>query len=86
MMTKARGICERAMALDPRNFYHSPANLAELPESSSLRRYPEAIAVVDRASIHHAETMPETQAGSQRCSLVELNWHADTRPLAPDDR
>jgi TolB-like protein/class 3 adenylate cyclase/Tfp pilus assembly protein PilF len=65
---------ERAMALDPRNFF----TLQQLAISYTiLRRFADAIATLDRAlSIKPDDA--ETKAGR---TLVLLDWKADTRPL-----
>src|SRR5437867_3429638 len=65
---------ERAVALDPRNFY----TLQQLAISYELlRRFADEIAILDRAlSIKPDDA--ETKAGR---ALVFLDWKGDTRPL-----
>src|SRR5438445_704299 len=65
---------ERAMALDPRNFF----TLQQLAISYTiLRRFADCIATIDRAlSIKPDDA--ETKAGR---ALVFLDWKGDTRPL-----
>src|SRR5437868_12705575 len=65
---------ERAMGLDPRNFYA----LQQLAISYTiLRRFADCIATIDRAlSIKPDDA--ETKAGR---ALVFLDWKGDTRPL-----
>ena len=65
---------ERAIELDPRNFNA----LQQISLSyRNLRRFPEAIAVLDRA----LTIVPQDVDMRVARSLVELLWHADTRPL-----
>ena len=65
---------QRALEIDPRNFY----TLQQIALSYSyLRRYPETIAVLDRALAIKPDN-PEILAVRAQ---VDLDWKADTRPL-----
>ena len=65
---------ERAIELDPRNFY----TLQQIsPQLSNLRRFADMAAVLDRA---HAIVPNDVDTKVAR-ALVELDWRADTRPL-----
>jgi TolB-like protein/class 3 adenylate cyclase/Tfp pilus assembly protein PilF len=65
---------ERAIALDPRNFY----TLQQISATyQSLHRYAEMAAVLDRALTIVPKDVDTTVARA----LVDLEWHADTRPL-----
>jgi serine/threonine-protein kinase len=65
---------ERAVELDPRNFFI----LQQIALSyENLRRYPERVAVLDRAL---AIDPDDVETRVDRAS-VDLDWKADTRPL-----
>jgi TolB-like protein/class 3 adenylate cyclase len=65
---------ERAIELDPRNFYTlQQMALAHL----MMRRYADMARVLDRA----LTIVPNDVDTKIARALVELNWHADTRPL-----
>lgn len=65
---------ERAIELDPRNFY----TLQQISLSYlQLRRYPDMAAVLDRA----LAIVPNNVDTKVARALVDLHWHADTRPL-----
>ena len=65
---------ERAIELDPRNFF----TLQQISLSySSLRRYAQMAAVLDRA-LEIAPKDAETRVGR---ATVDLDWRADPRPL-----
>src|SRR5438309_2703710 len=65
---------QRALEIDPRNFY----TLQQIALSYSYsRRYPETIAVLDRALAIKPDN-PEILAARAQ---VDLDWKADTRPL-----
>ncbi len=63
-----------ALTLDPRNFY----TLQQVSISYNLlRRYDESAAALDRA----LTIVPQDIDSLVSRAMVELNWHADTRPL-----
>jgi TolB-like protein/Tfp pilus assembly protein PilF len=65
---------ERAIALDPRNFY----TLQQISLSyQALRHYPEMTAILDRV----LTIVPKDVDTKVQRALIELHWHADTRPL-----
>jgi serine/threonine-protein kinase len=65
---------ERAIELDPRNFY----TLQQMALGyQTLRRYADEVRVLDRA----LTIVPNNVDTKVARALVELNWHADTRPL-----
>jgi serine/threonine-protein kinase len=65
---------ERAIELDPRNFY----TLQQISLSYlELRRFRDMAAVLDRAH----EIVPNDVDTRVARALVDLRWHADTRPL-----
>jgi serine/threonine-protein kinase len=65
---------ERAIELDPRNFY----TLQQISLSyQELRRFADMAAVLDRAH----EIVPNDVDTRVARALVELRWRADTRPL-----
>jgi TolB-like protein len=65
---------ERALQLDPRNF----GILSQIAISySDLRRYAEARATLDRA----LEISPNDTVTRVKREMVELEWHADPKPL-----
>ena len=65
---------ERAVELDPRN----PSTLQELAFSyQHLRRYPEEVAVLDRA----LTIVPNDVATKVWRAYVDFDWKAETRPL-----
>ncbi|HEY4283900.1 MAG TPA: adenylate/guanylate cyclase domain-containing protein [Chthoniobacterales bacterium] len=65
---------ERAIELDPRNFY----TLQQMALGYQyLRRYADMARVLDRA----LTIVPNDVDTRIARALVELNWHADTRPL-----
>jgi serine/threonine-protein kinase len=65
---------ERAIELDPRNFY----TLQQMALGYQyLRRYSDMARVLDRA----LTIVPNDVDTRVARALVELNWHADTRPL-----
>ncbi len=65
---------QRALDIDPRNFF----TLQQIALSYLyLRRYPETIAVLDRA----LAIKPDNAEIRAARALVDLDWKADTRPL-----
>jgi serine/threonine-protein kinase len=65
---------ERAIELDPRNFY----TLQQMALGyQALRRYADEVRVLDRA----LTIVPNNVDTKVARALVELLWHADTRPL-----
>jgi TolB-like protein/class 3 adenylate cyclase/Tfp pilus assembly protein PilF len=65
---------ERALELDPRNFF----TLQQVALTHyNLRRYREVAAILDRALI----IKPDDVETKTTRALVELDWKADTRPL-----
>jgi non-specific serine/threonine protein kinase len=65
---------ERAIDLDPRNV---DAQIQTSLNYAYLRRHSDQQAVLDRA----LAIVPNDAATKAERALVELNWHADTRPL-----
>ena len=65
---------ERALNLDPRN----PFILQQISQSySTLRRFADATGTLDRA----LQLAPEDIATRVRRAEIDLEWHADTKPL-----
>src|SRR5206468_8933966 len=65
---------ERALQIDPRNlslFHHMSISY------QCLRRYEQMAAVLDRA----LELFPRDVATRQARARVDIEWHADTKPL-----
>jgi len=70
---------ERALELDPRNV----ETLQQIALSYEfLRRYPEAKLTLDRV----LAIVPNDAATKAERAMVELDWHADPRPLHQIDR